>query len=64
MCMIKTKDKKGNICQKDIVQCRRLQKLNFVTEIQLLLESVDQYKFKCEYEGFEGMRVCSKYEKI
>ena len=33
MCMIKTIDKKGNICQKDIVQCRRLQKLNFVTEI-------------------------------
>ena len=33
MCLIKTKDKKGNICLKDIVQCRRLQKLNFMTEI-------------------------------
>ena len=29
MCLIKAKDK-SNICQKDLVRCRRLQKLNFV----------------------------------
>ena len=57
---------KAKICQKDLVQCRRLQKLNFfmTDEIQLLLESVNQYKCKCEYDGINWESIRSKYERI
>ena len=57
---------KAKICQKDLVQCRRLQKLNFVKtdEIQLLLESVNQYKCKCDYDGINWESIRSKYERI
>ena len=54
------------MCKRDIIHCRRLQKLNFVctgNEIQLLLESVNQYKCKCEYEEINWESVCSKYKK-
>ena len=33
-------------------------------EIQLLLESVNQYRCKCEYEGINWESVRSKYERI
>ena len=57
---------KAKICQKDLVPCRRLQKLDFfkTDEIQLLLESVNQYKCKCEYDGINWESIRSKYERI
>ena len=57
---------KAKICQKDLVQCRRLQKLNFVKtdEIQLLLESINQYKCKCDYDGINWESIRSKNERI
>ena len=58
---------KAKICQKDFVQCQRLQKLIFLKtndEIQLLLQSVNQYKCKCEYDGINWESIHSKYERI
>ena len=58
---------KAKICQKDFVQCQRLQKLIFLKtndEIQLLLQSVNQYKCKCEYDGINWESIRSKYERI
>ena len=65
MCLIKAKGK-SKYLPKDKVKSRGC-KTEFCwndDEIQLLLELVNQCKYKCEYEGINWDSVRSKYETI
>ena len=58
---------KANICQKDIVQCRRLRKLSFVglmMRFSYFLNQLINAKCKYEYQRRNRESVRSKYERI
>ena len=66
MCLIKAKDKTKHLSKRYSTMSKAT-KTEFCwtdDEIQLLLESVNQYRCKCEYEGINWESVRSKYERI
>ena len=66
MCLIKAKDKSKDLSGRSSTMSKAT-KTEFCwadDEIQLLLESVNQYRYKCEYEGINWETVRSKCERI
>ena len=64
MCLIKAKDKSKYSLERSSTMSKATKTVFCWTddEIQLLLESVNQYRCKCEYEGINWESVRSKYE--
>ena len=66
MCLIKAKDKRKHL-SKRYSTMPKVTKTEFSrtdAEIQLLLESVNQYKCKCEYEGTNWESFRSEYGRV
>ena len=66
MCLIKAKDKNKHLSQRSSAMSKAI-KTKFCwtdDETQLLLESFNQCRCKCEYEGINWESVHSKYERI
>ena len=55
MCLIKAKDKSKYSSERSSTMSKATKtEFCWTDEIQLLLESVNQYRCKCEYEGING----------
>ena len=64
MCLIKAKDKRKHLSKSTMSNVTKTEFCWTTDEIQLLLESVNQYKCKCEYEGINWESMHSEYERI
>ena len=66
MCLIKAKDNSKHLSERPNLMSKAT-KTEFCRtddEIQLLIESVNQYRCRCEYEEINWESVRSKYERI
>ena len=65
MCLIKAKDKSKDLSERSSTTSKATETEFCWTddETQLLLESVNQYRCKYEYEGINWQSVRSKYER-
>ena len=66
MCLIKAKHKSKHLSERSstILKGTKTEFCWTDNEIELLLESANQYRCKCEYEGINQKSVCSKYERM
>ena len=64
ICLIKAKDESKDLPKRFSTMSKVTKTKFFKTDgIQLLLESVNQYKCKCEYDGINWESIRSKYER-